>query len=232
MRARSVARVLASALGLALVLGCGAGTPPPAPPPPPPPPRVEPLKIEGTVTHLQRIALPPTTEARVALVDVTGGESAAMTMVERVFAVGRQVPVPFALAIDPKRVSAQARYELRAALVDPRGSLHWGITNPIEWKPAPLTSGVVLVVGPSRPPDPIEASPFRYRCDATFSFGLQELGEDVVEVRLADRTLRLSRVPSALGVTFTDGVNTFWRKETIANLILAGHVHNCYQRYP
>lgn len=227
---RSSRRFLASAVGMALVLGCGSAAPPP--PPPPPPPRVEPLQIEGTVTHLQRVTLPAATEARVALVDVTGGESAAVTLVERAYPVARQLPVAFALAVDPKRVSAQARYEIRAALVDPRGSFHWGTTNPIEWNPAPKTAGVVLVVGPARAPDPVDASTYRYRCDASFSFGLEELGEDVVEVRLSDRTLRLSRVPSALGTTFTDGVNTFWRKETIANLILAGRVHNCYQRYP
>ena len=72
----------------------------------------------------------------------------------------------------------------------------------------------------------------RYRCDAAFSFGLEQRSEDVVEIRMTDRTLRMTRVPSALGVTFTDGVNTFWRKESIANLILAGKVHSCYQRYP
>ncbi|MBK7971870.1 MAG: YbaY family lipoprotein [Deltaproteobacteria bacterium] len=212
-------------------VACGTEAPPP-PSPPPQAPRVEALRIDGSVTHVQRIALPPGSEIRVAVIETTGGESAAITVAERVIPMTHQVPVPFSLAVDPRLVSAQGRSELRAMLTDPRHTLRWITAIPVEWKPAPLTSGVLLVVAPQRAPDPVEGSSVRYRCDAAFSFGLEQRSEDVVEIRMTDRTLRMTRVPSALGVTFTDGVNTFWRKESIANLILAGKVHSCYQRYP
>lgn len=231
MTGRSVRwRMVALAWFVAWGVACGTEAQPPAPPPPPP--RIEPLTIEGSVTHVQRIAVPPGSEVRVAVVEITGGEAAATTIAERVLAVTRQVPVPFSLAVDPRLVSPQGRYELRAMLTDPKRTFRWITAIPVDWKPAPSTSGVLLVVAPQRPRDPVEESSVRYRCDAAFSFGLEQPSEDVVEIRLPDRTLRMTRVPSALGVTFTDGVNTFWRKESIANLILAGKVHSCYQRYP
>jgi heat shock protein HslJ len=73
--------------------------------------------VRGTVTYRERMALPDD-----ATVDVwiTGIGSGIVTMAilgeTSVAARGRQVPLPFELAIDPARVTAERPYGIRAAI--------------------------------------------------------------------------------------------------------------------
>ena len=71
--------------------------------------------IRGTVSYLQRIALPANSEVTVRLVDsaAPGGEPVA----ENTFSTGnRQVPIPFELRYEPRDINRQRNYELHAEI--------------------------------------------------------------------------------------------------------------------
>jgi uncharacterized lipoprotein YbaY len=68
-------------------------------------------ELTGTVTYVERIALPPAAEIRVALVD-----AGLRVLAEQVQALGeRQVPVPFAIGYAAE-IDEYAIYALRAEI--------------------------------------------------------------------------------------------------------------------
>jgi len=73
--------------------------------------------VSGTVTYLQRIAMPPEAEIVVQLQDVTSPDQGAQIVVEEKFAFGdRQVPVPFELKFDPTKIDTKHLYALTARI--------------------------------------------------------------------------------------------------------------------
>jgi uncharacterized lipoprotein YbaY len=78
--------------------------------------------VTGTVTYLQKMAMPPQAVIDVQLQEVSQPESAPKTVAEQKITVGhQQVPVPFELHFDSKRIDPGHGYELSARiLVDGR----------------------------------------------------------------------------------------------------------------
>jgi putative lipoprotein len=93
--------------------------------------------VTGTVTYLQRMALPPTAVILVQLQDVSLADAPAKLIAEQTYNLGqRQVPVPFALNFDPAKIDPKHTYSVSAKItVD--GKLYF-----ISEKPHPvLTDG-------------------------------------------------------------------------------------------
>jgi ABC-type transporter Mla MlaB component len=62
-------------------------------------------RVTGTVTYLQRIALPPGAVLEVKLLDVSRADAAAVTIAQQLIEpAGRQVPIAFELRYDPSRI--------------------------------------------------------------------------------------------------------------------------------
>lgn len=76
-------------------------------------------RIRGTVSYLQRSALPPNAEVIVRLRESadTAGNPLAPIAEERFSADGRQVPIPFELVFDPRDINRNRAYELTAEIV-------------------------------------------------------------------------------------------------------------------
>ncbi|NWF81886.1 MAG: YbaY family lipoprotein [Chloroflexi bacterium] len=73
--------------------------------------------VDGTVTYLQRIALPPEAVIQVQLVDVSRADAPAIVLATSSFqAGGRQVPFPFALPYDPARIDERYTYAVQARI--------------------------------------------------------------------------------------------------------------------
>jgi putative lipoprotein len=71
--------------------------------------------ITGTVSYLERITLPPNAVIQVRLEDVA---LAAKTMAQERITLGdRQVPVPFELKFDPKKIDEKHTYVVTARIV-------------------------------------------------------------------------------------------------------------------
>lgn len=74
-------------------------------------------RVAGTVTYLQRIALPPEAVIKVQLLDVSRADAPAVVLGEQVItAGGRQVPFAFEIAYDPARIDPRMTYAVSARI--------------------------------------------------------------------------------------------------------------------
>lgn len=74
--------------------------------------------VTGTVTYLQRRALPPNALVEVKLLDVSRVGAPSLTIAEQVITSGgNQVPFAFELRYDPSRIKERRRYVVRARIL-------------------------------------------------------------------------------------------------------------------
>lgn len=74
------------------------------------------LRVSGTLSYLQRIALPPDSEVIVQLRDVSRADASAVVLAEQRFKTRSQVPLPFELVVDPARIDPRLRYAVAARI--------------------------------------------------------------------------------------------------------------------
>ena len=73
--------------------------------------------VRGHVTYRERVALPADAEVRVAVFDVSRQDAAATPLADTTIQpAGRQVPLPFVVRYDPKRVNPRHDYAIRATI--------------------------------------------------------------------------------------------------------------------
>lgn len=107
-----------SALGvLGLLTACATG-----PASAPQAPAASGVRVTGTLSYLQRIALPPDSDVIVQLRDVSRMDAAAVVLAEQRFTTRSQVPLPFELTVDPARIDPRMRYAV-AARIEQGGKL-------------------------------------------------------------------------------------------------------------
>jgi uncharacterized lipoprotein YbaY len=74
--------------------------------------------VTGTVSYLQRMALPPDAVIEVKLQDVSLADAPAKTIANQKITLGnRQVPVPFELKFDPAKIDPKHSYSVRAIIL-------------------------------------------------------------------------------------------------------------------
>jgi putative lipoprotein len=74
--------------------------------------------VTGTVTYLQRMALPPTAVIQVQLLDVSLANAPSKVIAEDKITLGdRQVPVPFELKFDPAAIDPKHAYSVGAKIM-------------------------------------------------------------------------------------------------------------------
>ncbi len=110
-------------------------------------PTMEEHAVHGTVTYRERIALPPE-----AVVDVWITDVSPLIMIQSIVAEttvptdGRQVPIPFTLEYDPKRIIVDHTYAVHAAILE-RGEILFKTENGVHviTKENPTRVDLVLV---------------------------------------------------------------------------------------
>jgi putative lipoprotein len=74
--------------------------------------------VTGTVSYLQRMALPTNAVIQVQLLDVSLADAPAKVIAEEKINLGqRQVPVPFELKFDPAKIEVKNRYSVSAKIL-------------------------------------------------------------------------------------------------------------------
>jgi putative lipoprotein len=92
-----------------LVAGCGGGGEKTG--------QVPKHTVTGTVTYLQRVALPPDGEVVVSIQDVSDADRAPRTVARQVIPTkGKQVPVPFAIKYDSDHIDESHTYSLHVEI--------------------------------------------------------------------------------------------------------------------
>jgi putative lipoprotein len=97
-------------LGAAALVGCGSAS--------------GEASVTGSVTYLQRSALPPDAVVTVRLEDVSKADAPADVIGEQVIQTeGAQVPIPFEVAYDPGQIEENHSYSLQVRIEDGTGKL-------------------------------------------------------------------------------------------------------------
>jgi uncharacterized lipoprotein YbaY len=105
--------------------------------------------VTGTVTKLDRSALPPNAVVEVQLRDASIADAAATILATQIIpADGQQLPIPFELAYDPAQITPSGFYTIFATItVDGQMQYISQSVNPVITNGAP-TSGVEVLVSP------------------------------------------------------------------------------------
>ena len=74
------------------------------------------LRVSGTLSYLQRVALPPDSQVIVQLRDVSRMDGAAGVMAEQRFTARSQVPLAFELLVAPGKINSVKRYAVSARI--------------------------------------------------------------------------------------------------------------------
>lgn len=119
-------------------------------------------KVTGTVTYLQRIALPEGALVKVTLADTSKADAAEVVLGEQeIKTTGKSVPFPFEISYNPADIVENHTYSLRATIVDGAGGLLFASDTAILviTNGAP-TAGIEIIVKPvaGGATDPVEGS--------------------------------------------------------------------------
>jgi putative lipoprotein len=133
-------------LGALMLAACGPITPAATKPAGPSSPATA---VTGTVTYLQRSALPPTAVIEVQLQDISVMDMPATVISsQRIEAQGKQVPFPYEVNYDPAQIDPKHHYAVRATIKDGDRLLFTSTqVYPVITDGAP-TSDVEIIVEP------------------------------------------------------------------------------------
>jgi putative lipoprotein len=84
-----------------------------------------PARLEGSVSYLERVALPPDAVVNVMLLDLSLVGVPQRVVAKQEIRPAGQVPIPFVLEYDRAAIDPAHRYGLRAKIFDARGRLLW-----------------------------------------------------------------------------------------------------------
>lgn len=74
------------------------------------------VRVSGTISYLQRVALPPDSDVIVQLRDVSRVDAKADILAEQRFTTRSQVPLPFELMVEPAKIDPRMRYAVAARI--------------------------------------------------------------------------------------------------------------------
>ncbi|RQO42813.1 hypothetical protein DBV14_27110 [Variovorax sp. KBW07] len=121
MKRRTSLLLISAAAGASLLNACAAPSSTPAPAPAPSGGgggAASPLRVTGTVAYRERIALDPSAEVVVQLLDVSRMDAPSVTLAEqRIKANGKQPPFAFELKVDAARIDPRMRYAVSARIL-------------------------------------------------------------------------------------------------------------------
>lgn len=111
-------------------------------------------KVTGTVTYLQRIALPPNAVVKVTLEDISLADAPAKVLAEKeIPSEGKQVPIPFELTYSPSDIQRSHHYSVRATIQSGDKLLFTSTTsNPVLINGVPSEIRIVVQPPITTPP--------------------------------------------------------------------------------
>jgi putative lipoprotein len=114
MKRRTSLLLLSAAAGASLLGACAS----PSSAPKPATPAASLLRVSGTVAYRERIALDPSAEVIVQLLDVSRMDAPSVTLAEqRIKANGKQPPFAYELQVDAARIDPRMRYAVSARIL-------------------------------------------------------------------------------------------------------------------
>ena len=177
----------------------------------------QPLTIKGALAYRARIALPPDSRAIIELRDVSRPDGAVVAE-QRIDLAGRQVPIPFELAVARAKLDEGKRYAVRGAVFS-GGRPAWA-SDPAM---VDARGGVVDVGTLDMTPVRVGAFPTVFQCGdqrATVDFMLQSM-----RLTVGNDTFEMRQALAASGARYEavgDPTTSFWNKGRNATLVVKG----------
>jgi uncharacterized lipoprotein YbaY len=103
--------------------------------------------VMGTVNKLDRKALAPDHIVKVQLADISRADAPAEVLSEQTINNPGQVPIPYALTFDPKKIVSNHTYAVSARIYDGAGKLVYTSTtvNPVITNNNPVKDVEIMV---------------------------------------------------------------------------------------
>lgn len=179
-----------------------------------------PETVSGTLTYRQRMALSPGSIIHVALVEVRGKATESVVLSEESFPAAGQVPIPFAIAFDPKAIDPARHYAVRARITDADGRVFWATPRAVPVLTQGHPNQAEVLVAPAGSYQIAPPATFFFQCEGLeFTARHDQKG---IYLFLPGRTLLLPETLSASGAKYSDGKATFWSKGEEALLKVDG----------
>ncbi len=176
------------------------------------------LTIKGTLVYRERIALPPDSTAVVDLRD-TSSARVAVVAEQRVALAGRQVPIPFELAVARAALPGGKTYSVRGA-IEQAGQVTWlSAATIIDPQQDAIDLGM-LNLQPVQGGEPVTLF---WRCGDQLA-DTEEIGGKL-RLTLGGTHYNMRQVESASGARYAaldDATTTFWSKGERARLTVKG----------
>jgi heat shock protein HslJ/uncharacterized lipoprotein YbaY/uncharacterized membrane protein len=175
------------------------------------------MTIKGSLTYLQRIALPPDSRALVELRDSTAPERPVLAE-QRIELKGRQVPIPFELSVDRARLAAGKRYVVRGTIVS-AGRPSW-----VSEDVAVNVAGGDVDLGILKLAQARTAPPSTPMICGGQRISVSIAG-DTARVTMGAQILVMRQVKTASGAKYEvekDSSTSFWSKGANATLVVKG----------
>jgi len=187
------------------------------------------VKIEGTVTHVERRLLTGNLVLKVVLEDISRMDVAAETIARFEQPIKSQIPLKFELNYDPKVLKPGHRYNLRARIENTdNGKLEWLTTEPYPYIPN-ITKNIELQVRSIGKAQKVAAQQLRYQCGNS-KVEVLLIGKDTIKLTQGGRKWILKQTPSASGSKYQNSQISFWMKGKSAHLEPKGEDGvNCQQ---
>ncbi|HQR72767.1 MAG TPA: META domain-containing protein [Burkholderiaceae bacterium] len=175
------------------------------------------LVVVGQMSHLQRVALPSDSRAVVELRDESD-TSMPVIAEQRIELAGRQVPIPFSLAVDRARLASGHRYAVRAGITT-GGRPTW-VSDPVRVDLTQARPDVgTLVV---RPYEALAFSTVFYCGEVLLELGFTDR---TMRMKALNRSIEMRQTPTASGARYEavdDPTTSFWSKRQRGTLVIRG----------
>lgn len=211
-------RLLIVAASLAVLAGCASD--PGAVLATPESRQAEPLLIKGALIYRERIALPPQSRARLELREGATGDGAIVAE-QSIELGGRQVPLPFELAVGRDRLAAGRQYSLLGQIVASDGPRWTSQQVSVDATAATIDLGTLVLVQARH-----YVSPARLRCGEQFVS--VDYSREPVRMIVGGETFELRAVPAASGAKYEasgDPSTTLWNKGASSMVSVRGKAY-------
>jgi putative lipoprotein len=182
--------------------------------------QAEPLRIEGALTYRERIALPPQSRAQIELREGTSGEGAVVAE-QAIELGGRQIPIPFELAVSRDKLVAGRQYSLLGQIVAKAGPNWTSQQISVDTATTSIDLGTLVLVQARH-----FVSPARLRCGERFVS--VDYSRAPVRMIIGGESFELRAVPAASGAKHEasgDSSTTLWNKGASTTLVVRGKAY-------
>jgi heat shock protein HslJ/uncharacterized lipoprotein YbaY len=179
---------------------------------------VQSITIKGSLTYLQRIALPADSRALIEVREATAPDSAPVVAEHRVELKGRQVPVPFELSVDRAKLLNGKKFIVRGMILTGDRPAWVSEDIAVDLGSTAVDVGVIRLTPYQAKPVPVEmmcgTEPVMVNAD-----------KGAARVVVAGQTLLMTQVPAASGAKYEvagDPTTSYWSRGPNGTLVVKG----------